>query len=467
MRTIKRREFLQFAVTATTAASFAAPSIAQAVPHIVVVGGGFAGATAARYLKLWGGANIAVTLIDRNPGHYSCIMSNLVLNQSRQLADLHFGYSRLANIGVNVIQDDVIDLDIAQQRLQVGSGDWIGYERVVLAPGIEFSGPSGWNSQLMPHAWIAGQSTQLLTDQLNEIPAGGTFIMTIPPAPYRCPPGPYERACLVADFMMTRNPSNPGTVVVLDANPQIMAEHETFSAAFAGIYADIIDYHTGVTINSVEGTSGEISSSIGQLTGDVVNIIPPHHAPSLILDNSLSTGGSFADVDPLTYASTVTGAETVHIIGDSQATGQPKSGHMANAQAKICADAIVRLVNNQAVDSVERKANVTTNSACFSPITASEASWLTAVYAYDDLSGQMQLSGNSLGEAGTWNTENFSDMLVWSEALFADTFGVNARETPPIIAPPQATQVPLPFWAVSGLGGGLILAALRHRLGKR
>jgi hypothetical protein len=291
----------------------------------------------------------------------------------------------------------------------------------VLAPGIGFHHIPGWDKQKAPHAWIAGGQTTLLKNQIQAMPDNGTFVMTVPKSPYRCPPGPYERACLVADYLI-RTKGQYSKVIVLDANAGIQAEKETFSHAFNSLYINNIEYHTDVELEAVDADQRVAITSKGNFQSDVLNVIGNQRSPGLIHQSGLTDGGDWAPVDPLSYASTLAGFERVHVIGDSQATNQPKSGHMANAEAKVCADAIIRQINGEPLDSPERMASITTNSACFSPITNTKASWLTAGFAYDPASGQMKLVPDSLGEAENWSRGSYRDMFTWADNIFADTF---------------------------------------------
>ena len=415
---LARRQFLKTVGSASVLAS--APSLlrAQSKEHIVVIGGGFAGATVAKYLRLWGAADVNVTLVDPRSAHISCVMSNLVLNGVLRLQDLSLSYDRLANqYGVAVHADRAEEIDHYARRVKLEAGGWLSYDRIVLAPGIAFDDITGWERDKIPHAWIAGDQTNMLRDQINSMPELGTFIMSIPKAPFRCPPGPYERACLVADIIKRRG---GGKVIVLDANDSIQAERETFSRAFTGLYANIIDYRTNTEVTGIDSDARVLTTSTGELMGDVINLIPRHAAPAILTNSGLTEGGRWAPVNPLTYESTISGFDGAYVLGDSQGTKQPKSGHMANAQAKICADAIVRAVKGQSTDSAERVANVTTNSACYSPITRDKASWLTANYQYSAATGDMQLT--HVGEAEHWSRENFEEMYSWAENLFADSF---------------------------------------------
>jgi NADH dehydrogenase FAD-containing subunit len=418
--TPNRREILMGASAGVMALAAPARLRAAAPKHVVVAGGGFAGATAAKYLRLWGDPSLQVTLIDPGKFHTSCVMSNLVLNRSLSLRDIRFPLSNLGRYGVNVVRQSVVGVDPAAMTVRLKNDDVVGYDKLVLSGGISFIGPDGWDSKAAPHAWIAGGQTTLLRKKIEAMPVGGTYILTIPPSPYRCPPGPYERACTVAEILQSRG---GGRVVVLDANPGIQATKETFTKAFGQLYAGIIDYRTNVAVTAVDAGAGEVQTSAGTFRGDLLNIIPPQRASSLVRRAGVvPKGGRWAPVDPLSYASTLPGFEDIHVIGDSQGTGQPKSGHMANAQAKVCADAIVRLLAGEAIDTHTRASAVTTNSACFSPITADAASWLTAVFAYDMTTHQMRLVPGSLAEAGGWSQRNYRQMFDWSNNLWSDTF---------------------------------------------
>ncbi|MDP5064432.1 MAG: NAD(P)/FAD-dependent oxidoreductase [Haliea sp.] len=428
--TFTRRNVLKVvAATASMAASGLAVSASQ--HRVVVVGGGFGGGTVARYLARWGGADVAVTLVDPGDAHVSCVMSGLVLNDSLSLSDLTFPFAGWkSRYGIDHLQRRALSIDGAAKRLALDDGSGVDYDSLVLSPGIRFIDVPGLNSELIPHGWIAGPQTQLLHDQIRDMPDAGTFILSIPKSPYRCPPGPYERACLVADILGRRSgalgvslaPGRTPKVIVLDANPRIQAEEETFSRAFSELYGNIVSYHANAELLSVDSTARVVETSIGSFSGDVVNVIPGHAAPQLLADSGLTDGGLWAPIDPVTYASTVAGFPGVHVIGDAQASGQPKSGHMANSQAKICADAILRNARGLQNHTAERLAALTTNSACFSPITANEASWLTAVYRYDTGSGQMALVPASFGASRGWSKSNYERMFDWSNNLLADTF---------------------------------------------
>lgn len=406
--------------------------------NIVVVGGGMAGVTVAKYLRLWGGSGVKVTLIEPNTTYTSNIMSNLVLNSSRTVSSLAYGYTGVASkYGITVKQAAVQSIDKAAKSITLSDSTVVPYDRLVLAPGVEFMDSYGLTQSdyesKTPHAWRAGTQTELLRQQLAGMPNNGTFVMSIPKAPYRCPPGPYERACLVADFLKTYK-GNASKVVVLDENLTIQAEVDNFTRAFNVIHAGVIDYRAGITnlqINpdSKVVTFNDVIGTPVTINANVVNPIPPHRATGSASGGWLaaaglnnSADGRWSVVNVLSYESTV--AAGIHVIGDASSCGMPKAGHVANQEAKICADAIVRLLGGQQPDQ-----SPVANSACYSPITANTASWLTAVYQYDSASQKMLVAASGgvtanarATEASSITSANFVQMNTWFNTLMGDSF---------------------------------------------
>ena len=417
MNTSSRRNFLKSLGGATALASF--PTILNAATkgsRVIVIGGGFAGATAAKYLKHWS-PDLNVTLVEPNAEYRSPILSNLVLNGQKSLSDISFNYDVLeSKYGVNIVTEWVQGIDSAGQMVELSSGNKLEYDRLIVAPGISFNPVEGLDFAKVPHAWQSGEQLVLLKQQLDAMPAGGTFVMTIPPAPYRCPPGPYERAALVADYLKTNKPGSK--VVVLDANPKIIVEEETFGHAFDVTYAGIVEYHKNVTLESVDSDQRIAFTSASEFKADVLNVIPVHSAGSIVLNTeglANHASGRWANVSPLSYESTA--IPNIHVIGDSQGTGQPKAGHIANSEAKVCADAVIRLLAGG-----QPYAAPMTNSACYSPLSTNTASWLTGVFGYDAASDSMKIVVGSGGASPGVSTENHKDMFVWANSLFADTF---------------------------------------------
>jgi len=432
---MKRRDFIRLASMAGIGASAfswagiarsATPAQLGTVPtntgitgRVVVIGGGMGGATVAKYLRLWGGSGVSVTLVERETAYTSNILSNLVLNGQRTISSLQYAYSNLASrYGIKVLKGEVMAIDPVGHSVALADGSKLPYDRLVIAPGVDFDTFAGLESPtaqaLVPHAWKAGPQTTQLRNMLLAMKPGEVFAMTIPAKPYRCPPGPYERACVVADWLKKNRPGSK--VVILDANPGIIAEPLAFGNAFNVVHQGVVEYHAGVTINSIDATTMSLNTSIGNLKAKVINAIPPHKAGKVVVANGLANaGGRWAGVDVLTYQSTA--APGIHIIGDASATTQPKAGHIANQEAKVCADAIVRLLAGRSPDP-----SPITNSACYSPITADTASWLTAIFAYDPASGTMLPVPGASGEASARSTENYKEMTQWFNTLMEDSF---------------------------------------------
>jgi NADPH-dependent 2,4-dienoyl-CoA reductase/sulfur reductase-like enzyme len=413
---------------------FKVPTNTGITGNVVIVGGGMAGATLAKYLRMWGGTGVNVTLIEKAASYTSNIMSNKVLTGQLNLADLNYVYDTLTgHYGVRLLRSEVTAIDPVGKTVTILGDSMISYDRLVLAPGLEFDLLPGMSSlseydQLIPHAWQAGPQTQLLRDQLLALKAGtltGDVVITIPKAPYRCPPGPYERICVVADWLKTNNVNS--RVVVLDGNADIIVEKDNFAAAFRGDYGYVVDYRPGCILTNVNSSSRTVNytdaSGARVIQAGVLNAIPPQRAPQLLADAGLynpAVGERFAPVDVLSYKSTR--LADIHVIGDASLTTQPKAGHIGNQQGKTCADAILRSLQGKEPDPAP-----VTNSACFTPITATTATWLSAVYQYAPATGKMVIP--SQHNAGTpiaamkATTKNYQNMLVWFKSLMSDTFG--------------------------------------------
>ncbi len=433
MHHFNRRNFLKSAgAIAAFAAIPRAVSAAVTSPRVVVVGGGFGGATLAKYLRMWGG-NVQVTLVDPNPTHISCILSNLVVTGAMSMSRITLAYDSLkTRHGVSVLQGKALSIDPAGNRLTVetGTGNQVlDYDHLVLSPGIDFTpAPGNWNPNLTPHAWQAGAQTTLLKSQLAAMRANDTFVLTVPKSPYRCPPGPYERACLIADYLRVKGRTG-AKVIVLDANASIQAEPEAFTRAFTVTHAGRIQYVPNANVLSVDSATRSISTSAMNISNaKVLNYIPNQRAGAIAASLGVNLLG-FVAVNPLSYATLA--HPNIHVIGDSCAVpasdgkAVPKSGHMANAQAKVCADAILRTLSGEVLDQ-----NVATNSACYSPITARTASWLSANFIYGDIyDGNGAVKGKGmhrvdLGEAPSSGVDgdSYQDMLTWADSFFSDSF---------------------------------------------
>ena len=433
MNTLNRRQFLKLA-GAISALAVTPRAIGQSTtaPRVVVVGGGFGGATLAKYVRMWGG-NVQVTLVDTNPSHISCILSNLVVTGALSMTRITLGFDSLkTNHGVSVLQGRAVAIDAAGNRLTVSTSAGnkvLPYDHLVLSPGIDFVPAAGnWNPNLTPHAWQAGAQTTLLKNQLAAMRSNETFVMTVPKAPYRCPPGPYERACVVADYLKRKGRTG-AKVVVLDANAGITAEPEAFGHAFNVTHAGIIEYYPNATVQSVDSSTRSIVTSAKTVSkAKVLNYIPNQRAGAIARVLPLN-GTGFVPVDPLTYGTAA--YPNIHVIGDACAVPAsdgkpvPKSGHIANSEAKICADAIVRALAGEEPDQ-----NIATSSACYSPVTSKKASWLSTNFIYGDIydaNGNVKGKGMhrvDIGEAASnmIDGDSYEDMFEWAESIFADSY---------------------------------------------
>ncbi len=416
---LDRRDFIKYLSLGALFSTIPLSSKVSTTPHVVVVGAGFAGSTCAKYLKLWGGNSINVTIIEPNSVYVSPILSNLVLNNQRTTNQLSFNYDKHINsYQINMVYKSVLNIDTVNKELILSDNSRVKYDKVILAPGIDFIKTNNYDFTKVPHAWIAGEQTNILKRQIDSMVDGDDFVMTIPKSPYRCPPGPYERACIVADYLKNIKGFTNSRVIVLDENSDIIVEKQNFQNAFD---AHGVDYRPNCKVTHVDDTNKTLTYTEGSITGKtitakVLNVIPNQKAAKIIFDTGLTDGGNFAPVNLLSYESTI--KNDIHIIGDSHHSSQPKAGHIGNSEAKICADAVLRILNNQPLYQSPK-----TNSACYSPTSSTEASWLNAVYKYDAVNNNMVLVDSSYyPKSSPSSTYNYKEMFKWSENLFADTF---------------------------------------------
>ncbi len=404
-------------------AQSSSPLMSRITPNakIVVIGGGFGGATAAKYLHEWSQGALDITLIEPNPLFISCPLSNMVLSGVKSLAELSFGYDKLKQRGIRVVTDWATDIDPVRQQVRTQQQGTIAYDRLIVSPGIDFdvSAIAGLaDSRLMQHhAWKAGAQTVALREQLVAMPDGATFILSIPKAPYRCPPGPYERACQVAWYFKQYKPRCK--VVILDANDDIVSKKGLFSALFNGVYADVITYHKGAQVTEVDATQSrmtlELGEQFGGKRGDVLNIIPPQRAGQIAQRAGLVTANQrWCGVDWRTMASIA--VPNVHVLGDSTLAAplMPKSGHMANQHAKTAAAAMI--ADLQGVAAPEPMMVNT----CYSFVDHQQAVHVASVHRYNATSQLMEVVQGSGGLSAAPNPLEFQYGLGWAQNIWAD-----------------------------------------------
>jgi sulfide dehydrogenase [flavocytochrome c] flavoprotein subunit len=350
---LTRRRFLRLAGSVPLAGMLAGRVRAQPSARVVVVGGGFGGATCAKYIRRADPA-IDVTLVEPRRQFVTCPFSNVVLAGLRDMASITHRYDGLQQqYGVRLVQTTVTALDPVAHRVTLGDGSALAYDRLVLSPGIEmrWGAIEGYDvaaSEVFPHAWLAGSQTVLLRQQLEAMPDGGVVIIAAPAEPFRCPPGPYERASLIAHYLKTHKPRSK--LLILDAK-DAFSKQELFQAAWDELYPDLIDWipqsQSGRVIR-VDAKAGTVHTDFDDYKPAVANIIPPQRAAAIARTAGLDEGRGWCSIRARSFESTV--HADIHLIGDATiANPMPKSGFSANNQAKVCAAAVVALLRGQQV----------------------------------------------------------------------------------------------------------------------
>jgi len=415
-----RRGFLQVSTAGLAAA--AVPGVLRAAERsrVAIVGGGYGGATAARYLRLLA-PEIEVVLVEPDPAFVSCPMSNLVIGGFRAMADITVAYDGLERAGVRVVHDRAIAIDGDRRQVRLARGDAIAYDRVIVSPGIDFMWeglPSLKTAEQRAgvlHAWKAGAQTAELRKRLESMRDGGVFVIAIPEAPYRCPPGPYERACQAAAYFKAAKPRSK--VVILDANEDVTSKGALFKKAWSELYAGMIDYRPNSRVIDVDPRDGTLKLDFGDERGDVVNLLPPMRAGD-VAKPFITANGRWCEVDWLTFESrAVKGA---HVLGDSLQVAplMPKSATMANGHGKVCAAAVAALLRGEAPNPAPTLLNT-----CYSMVSDKAAIHVASVHKYDlgertfkAVPGAGGLSQASSEAEGTY-------AVNWARNIWADMLG--------------------------------------------
>lgn len=425
MSHINRRDFIRIAGGTVALGALGFPFVAHgAVRKVVVVGGGIGGATVARYLRRTD-ASIEVTLIEPNKDYFTCFMSNEVIGGERKLESLRFDYTALAAHGVRVVTDTVTAIDATARTVTTAGGHSFAYDRCVVSPGVDFRWDAidGYDEKVaetLPHAWKAGPQTLLLRKQLEAMADGGTVIVAPPANPFRCPPGPYERASLIAHYLKTHKPRSK--ILILDGKDDF-AKQGLFVAGWKKHYGDMIEWVSaskGGRIESVDVAGRSVQGTVERYQADVINLIPPQKAGRIAFAAGLVDAKGWCPVDQASFESTI--HPGIHVIGDASMAGpMPKSGYSANSQAKVCAAAIVALLDGK---PVPEPAYVNT---CYSMVTPDQAISVAAVY---QLGGDGAIA--AVKGAGGLTPADASDEAMrrevayahsWFRNITADTFG--------------------------------------------
>ncbi len=409
---MKRRDFLKLAGAASLA-SCATPAPGKA--RVVVVGGGFGGATAAKYIRMWD-PSIDVVLVEREPAFISCPISNLVLAGYSTMDEITRGYEGLRRHGVQRVRDEVSAVDSSRKVVKLANGGDIAYERLIMSPGIDFTSSEveGFDAAVQKgavlHAWKAGPQTVALRRQLEQMRDGGVYVISVPMAPYRCPPGPYERASIVAAYFKQTKPRSK--VLVLDANADVSSKGALFRAAWKDLYPNHLEYRGSQNVVAVE--SGAVRTEFDTIRGDVLNVVPPQRAADIALKSGLiNANNRWCSVDWRTMESTA--VKGVHVLGDAtlSATGMPKSASMANNHAKVAAAAIVELLNGRS------PADPKILNTCYSFVSQREAIRVSSVHEWDG-TALMPVKGSGGVSAARSEAEgNYA--WSWARTIWADS----------------------------------------------
>lgn len=423
---MQRRQWIRAALAGGLApgllAGCASAPEKKSLATVVVVGGGFGGATAAKYLKRYSRGSVRVLLVEPAADFISCPMSNLVLAGMRKMADITRPYATLAQKhGVEIVRDRVTRLDPQARKLTLASGTSLDYDKLVLSPGIDLMSDrieglaTAQEAGLALHAWKAGPQTTALRTQLEAMPDGGVYALTIPEAPYRCPPGPYERASLVAAYFKKAKPRSK--VLVLDANADITSKGALFRRVWQELYPGLLEYRPQHRLAGVDGKAGMLRFEVQEdLRADVLNVLPPMRAGEIAVQSGLANANErWCHVHFLNFESTA--VRHVHILGDAvqAAPGMPKSGHMANAQAKVAAAQIVAELMG-----LDLNPDPLLMNACLSFVDETRAMHVASVHRYNVPTRTYMPVEGAGGLSAAPSEQEGRNAVAWARNIWAD-----------------------------------------------
>ena len=424
MKKISRRHFGKIVSSLGVASAFGMPSLVLGASRkVVVIGGGFGGATAAKYLRKLD-SNLRVTLVEPNTTYYTCPFSNTVLGGIKSMSDIGHGYGALKNKhGVNVIHARAKSVN-GNKTVTLADGSKLSFDRAVVSPGIDFRFDSmpGYDqaaTEKMPHSWQAGPQTALLRKQLEAMPNGGTVLICPPGNPFRCPPGPYERTSLIAHYLKNHKPQSK--IIVLDAKEKF-SKQGLFMSGWDLHYGDLIEWRAasaGGKIARVDPMNMQVETEFGMEKGDVINFIPAQQAGNIARVSGLTNSKGWCPVNQVTFESTL--LPGVHVIGDSCIAGKmPKSGFSANSQGKVAAASIVSLFDG--TEPIEPSYSNT----CYSLVTPNHGISVAKVYKISDnsivgIKGSGGLSPKA--ENAAVRAQEAIYTQGWYDAITQDMFG--------------------------------------------
>ena len=423
MRNNFRRRFLKnsLGIVALGSFSFKAPFVnSKSSPKVVIIGGGYGGATVSKYIKKWS-PNIDVTLVEKNTNYVSCPISNRIFSGKVDLNYLTHNYETLSKkYSVKIINDTVNSISPKNKKV-IFNHKSIDYDILVVSPGVEFNYDNipefKKNKESVPlHAWKAGKQTIDLKKQLNDMKDGGVFSIIIPQAPYRCPPGPYERACQVAHYLKNNKPKSK--IVIYDANEKIQSKGALFKKYWSDLYPGMIDYYPMMPLRDFNPSANSLIFDFDEMTHDVVNYIPDQRAPKFIREIAAKAESNWCEIDFRSHQSIYD--DNIYIVGDSilPSPKMPKSGHMANSQAKVCASAIVRNLSGKGTNQ-----NPIVNNTCYSFVSDDEVIHVAAVYKYNEKKKLMEVIPESTGVSGKASKIEGVYAEGWAKGIWYDMFG--------------------------------------------
>jgi NADPH-dependent 2,4-dienoyl-CoA reductase/sulfur reductase-like enzyme len=422
LRLPTRRDVARGLAASAAAQAFPCPAFAQGAARVVLIGGGFGGAGCARALRQVD-PKLQVTLIEPKTFYFACPFSNEAIAGLRDFEAQQFRYDRIAAEGVIVVAQTAVKLDASARTVGLADGASLGYDRLVLSPGISlrFDALPGYDEAAaakMPHAWIGGEQTLLLRRQLEAMDDGGTVVLAVPAAPLRCPPAPYERASLIAHYLKTRKPRSK--ILILDAKDGF-SQQRLFEQAWKELYPDMIEriaLSQGGRVTSVEPATNAIVTDFGNYIADVANVIPPQKVGRIAEIAGAADNTGWCPIDPVTFESKL--VPNIHVIGDACIAGAiPKSASAANAQAKACAAAVISLLAGKSPEPPRL------TGACFNTVAPGYAFSLTGVYApKDGLFNEVEGGGTSpLDAPRELRAQEAETALNWFSTITAETFG--------------------------------------------
>jgi sulfide dehydrogenase [flavocytochrome c] flavoprotein subunit len=425
---MQRREWIRAGLAGGALLTLGACATRPSVPSsakVVVIGGGYGGATAAKYVRLLSDYRIDVVLVEPQSHFVSCPISNLVVGGTRNMEDLTNSYDALGTRhGVQVVRDMVTSIDAAKKTVTLASGPSIRYDKLVLSPGIDlmFDGVQGLREaqaagQIL-QAWKAGAETLALRRQLEAMPDGGVFAIAIPEAPYRCPPGPYERASLVAAYFKRAKPKSK--VLILDANPDVTSKPGLFKKAWSELYPGMVEYRPQHKAVAVDAQAGVVKFEIQEdVKANVLNVLPPMRAGALAVQTGLANAnGRWCNVNYIDFESTA--ARDIHVLGDSIqiAPGMPKSAHMANSHGKVAAAAIVAQLLG-----LELNPRPMLTNTCYSFVDEKNVIHVASVHEYVAGEKTFKPVAGAGGISAQRNEAEGGYAMAWARNIWADTLG--------------------------------------------